>query len=90
MHKAVSAMSIKTDIQRNKLMHLENTLIMYGVYNVETLERLIKQCTHYIADKQCMKAYLQVKHQQHMNIIHKCMANEVYSTVQLIQCYTEE
>ena len=24
-HKAVSIMSIKTDIQRNKLMHLENT-----------------------------------------------------------------
>ena len=40
--KAVSAMSIKTDIQRNKLMHLENTLVMYGVYNTEMLERLIK------------------------------------------------
>ena len=34
-------MSIKTDIQRNKLMHLENTLVMYGVYNVETLEILV-------------------------------------------------
>ena len=38
MHKAVSAMTIKTDIQRNKLTHLENTLVMYGVYNAETLE----------------------------------------------------
>ena len=38
-------MSIKTDIQRNKLMHLENTLVMYGVYNVEKLERLVKHCT---------------------------------------------
>ena len=36
--KDVSAMSIKTDIQRNKLMDLENTLVMYGVYNAETLE----------------------------------------------------
>ena len=42
LHKAVKAMSIWTDIQRNKLMHLENTLIMYGVYNTETLERLVK------------------------------------------------
>ena len=42
LHKAVSAMSTKTDIQRNKLMHLENALVMYGVYNMETLERLIK------------------------------------------------
>ena len=35
-------MSIQTDVQRNKLMHLENTLVMYGVYNVEILERLVK------------------------------------------------
>ena len=28
--------------QRNKLMHLENTLIMYGIYNAETLEKLVK------------------------------------------------
>ena len=35
-------MSIKTDIQGNKLMHLESTLVMYGVCNAETLERLIK------------------------------------------------
>ena len=35
-------MSIQTDIQRNKLMHLDNTLAMYGVYNVEMLERFVK------------------------------------------------
>ena len=40
--KAVNAISNKTDTQRNKLMHLENTLVMYGVYNAETLERLIE------------------------------------------------
>ena len=28
LHKAVKAMSISTDAQRNKLMHLENTLVM--------------------------------------------------------------
>ena len=42
LHKAVKAMSIQADIQRNKLMHLENTLVMYGVYNAEMLERLLK------------------------------------------------
>ena len=41
-HEAVKAMTIQTDIQRNKLMHLENTLVMYGVYNAETLEKLVK------------------------------------------------
>ena len=42
LHKAVKAMSISTDTQRNKLMHLENTLVMYGIYNAETLEKLVK------------------------------------------------
>ena len=35
-------MSIMTDAERNKLMHLENLLIMYGVYNAETLSKLVK------------------------------------------------
>ena len=35
-------MSIQTDIQRKKLMHFENTSVIYGVYHVETLERLVK------------------------------------------------
>ena len=42
LHKAVKAMSIQKDIQRNRLMNLENILVMYGVYNAETLERLVK------------------------------------------------
>ena len=39
--KAVKMMSITTIMQRNKLMHLENSLIMYGVYNEET-SKLVK------------------------------------------------
>ena len=42
LKKAVKAMSVSTDTNRNKLMHVENTLIMYGIYNAETLEKLIK------------------------------------------------
>ena len=42
LHKAVKAMSISTDAQRNKLMYLENTLVMYEIYNAETLEILVK------------------------------------------------
>ena len=34
-------MSTQTDMQRNKLMHLENTLVTYGIYNAETLEKLV-------------------------------------------------
>ena len=42
LRKAVKIMSITTDTQRNKLMHLENSLIMYGVYNAETISKLVK------------------------------------------------
>ena len=35
-------MSLSMDVERNKLMHLENSLVMYGVYNAETLEELVK------------------------------------------------
>ena len=34
-------MDDKANIQCNKLMKLENSVLMYGVYNSETLEKLI-------------------------------------------------
>ena len=52
-------MSSKVDIQRNKLIHLENTSVMYGVYNAETLEKLIKTVHTLHADNPCKKNYLQ-------------------------------
>ena len=82
LHKAVKAMSIQTDIQRNKLVHLENILDMYGVYNAETLERLVKT-VHALHSRQTLYKNLL----EHMNIIHKCTVNEAYSIMYLIQCY---
>ena len=41
LHKAVNAMDNKANIQHNKLMQLENSMLMYGIYNVEALEKLI-------------------------------------------------
>ena len=38
LHKAVKAMDNKATIQCNKLIQLENSMLMYGIYNVETLE----------------------------------------------------
>ena len=35
-------METKAIIQCNKLMHLEDSMIMYGVYNAETLEKANK------------------------------------------------
>ena len=41
LHKAVYAMENKVDIQHNKIFHLEDSLVMYGIYNSDTLEDLI-------------------------------------------------
>ena len=35
-------MNYKANIQHNKLMKLDDTMLMYGIYNAETLEKLIK------------------------------------------------
>ena len=42
LHKAVNAMNNKANIQHNKLMKLDETMLMYGTYNAEMLEKLIK------------------------------------------------
>ena len=42
LHKAVEAMNSEINIQHNKLMQLENSMLMYGIYNAKTLEKLIK------------------------------------------------
>ena len=34
-------MSNQANIQHNKLMKLDDTMLMYGIYNMETLEKLI-------------------------------------------------
>ena len=34
-------MDSKTTIQCNKLMQIEDSMLMYGIYNAETLEKLI-------------------------------------------------
>ena len=41
-YKAVKVMETKINIQLNKPMHLEDSMVMYGVCNAETLEKHIK------------------------------------------------
>ena len=42
LHKAVNAINNQANVQHNKLMKLNDTMLMYGIYNAETLEKLIK------------------------------------------------
>ena len=41
LQKAVLAMNNKANIQCNKLLKLDKTMLMYGIYNADTLEKLI-------------------------------------------------
>ena len=41
LHKAVAVKDKKTNIQCNRIHHLEDTMIMYGVYNSDTLTDLM-------------------------------------------------
>ena len=41
LQKAVLAMNSQAELQHNKLIKLDNTMLMYGIYNAETLEKLI-------------------------------------------------
>ena len=42
LHKTIKAMDSKATIQKNKLMQLKNSMLMYSVYNAEALEKVIK------------------------------------------------
>ena len=39
-------MDSRTTIQCNKLMHLEDSMAMNGIYNAETLEKIINTVHH--------------------------------------------
>ena len=41
LHKAVHAIDNKVDLQCNMIFHLEDSIVMYGVYNSDTLDDLI-------------------------------------------------
>ena len=45
-HKVVRAMDSKTTIQHNKLIQLENSMLIYGVYIAETLGMVINTVHH--------------------------------------------
>ena len=40
LHKAFIALENKVNIQQNKVIHLEDSMVMYGIFNFEALEKL--------------------------------------------------
>ena len=41
LQEAMIAMNNEADFKCNKLLKLDNTIFMYGIYNADTLEKLI-------------------------------------------------
>ena len=41
LHKAVAVMKKRSNVQRNRIHHLEDSIIMYDVYSSDTLKDLI-------------------------------------------------
>ena len=75
LKKAVKAMQRKSAIQCNKLTQLENSMVMYGIYNSETLEQLLTQYTTFITPHLPMRDCLQDRkahcHYDHYMQMHK-------------------
>ena len=66
LHKAVKAMGSKSTIQCNKLMQLEYSMVMYGIYNAETLEQLRNTVITFIILCLPMRHYLQDSKAQYL------------------------
>ena len=58
-HKSVKGMDKKAMIWCNKPMHLEDSMVMYGIFNAETLENSQTLYIIHIAIQHQMKNYLQ-------------------------------
>ena len=48
LHMAVNALDSNTTLQHNKIMHLEDSMVMYDIYNAEALEKLINAVHHIV------------------------------------------
>ena len=68
LHNAVKDIDSKTTIQCKKLMHLEDWVVMCGIYNAELLEKLINtvDCIHNITSPNEKKYLWDSKAQHHI------------------------
>ena len=41
LQKSFMAMENKVDLEQNKIVHLQDSMVMYGIYISDTLEKLI-------------------------------------------------
>ena len=76
---AVKAMDNKATIQCKKLIQLENSMLMYGLYNVETLEKLINT-VHIIHNTTLSHERLFARQQSPLTLKSLYVHSQVYTT----------
>ena len=81
LQKAFKVMNSKTTIKHNELMHLEDSAVMYSIYNAEILEQLINT-VHCIHNTTTSNEKLFVR--QHSTTV----LQSLYANVQGIQHYS--
>ena len=79
LQQAMHTMNKKASIEQNRVFHLEDSLIMYGVYNEDTLEKLI-QMVHKMNTR---SVWLERLYAGHVNKLF-----EMYSSSQGANYYT--
>ena len=42
LQQAMHTINKKANVEQNRVFHLEDSMILYGVYNVDTLEKIIQ------------------------------------------------
>ena len=81
LHKAVNVMNDKANIQCNKLMKLDDSMLMYGIYNAQQLDKLI-QTVHKIHNTFSHEKLYAGKHNHYIfGILYACsLGLQDYST----------
>ena len=79
-------MNKKASIEWNRVFHLEDSMIMYGVYNVDTLEKLI-QMVHKMNTRSVWFEWL---YAGNANKWFETYLVKVLIIMQYIHCYTWE
>ena len=60
LQKAFDVMERNVNLERNKVFHVENSMVIYCIYNAETIEKLVSTLNNCRINLHGMKGYLQV------------------------------
>ena len=90
LQKAVNALDIQSITQCNKLMHLENSMVMYGIYNAETLEKLKNTVHHSHNITTPYENYSQESKIQDFFILYTLTLSMPHTTIVTLSCLVKK